>query len=111
MAEGTISFLVLGAVVVLFVWNKLPVEIVAIGAGLTLYATGVLELAISPRPVLMSVTVAAAASFLTPVATPANLMVMGPGGYRFGDYWKLGLLMLLWFLVISVFLVPQFWSF
>ena len=39
----------------------------------------------------MAVAVAAAAAFLTPVATPANLMVMGPGGYRFGDYWKLGL--------------------
>ena len=38
-----------------------------------------------------TVTVSAAASFLTPVATPANLMVMEPGGYRFGDYWKLGL--------------------
>ena len=44
MADSTISFLVLGAVVVLFVWNRLPVELVAIGAGLTLYATGVLEL-------------------------------------------------------------------
>ena len=42
-------------------------------------------------PVLMSVCVAATAAFLTPVATPANMMVMGPGGYRFGDYWKLGL--------------------
>ncbi|MBX3285294.1 MAG: SLC13 family permease [Actinobacteria bacterium] len=69
------------------------------------------ELAVSPRPVLMSVTVAAAASFLTPVATPANLMVMDPGGYRFGDYWKLGLPMLLWFGVVSVLLVPQIWSF
>jgi Sodium:sulfate symporter transmembrane region len=44
---------------------------------------------ISPRPVLMSVAVAAA--FLTPVATPVNLMVKGPGGYHFGDYAKLGL--------------------
>ena len=50
-----------------------------------------LELGVSPQPVLMSVTVAAAASYLTPVATPVNMMVMGPGGYRFGDYWKLGL--------------------
>jgi hypothetical protein len=39
-----ISFAVLGAVVVLFVWNRLPVELVAIGAALTLYATGVLNL-------------------------------------------------------------------
>ncbi len=38
------------------------------------------QIGVSPRPVLMSVAVAAAASFLTPVATPANLMIMGPGG-------------------------------
>ena len=69
------------------------------------------ELGVSPRPVLMSVAVAAAASFLTPVATPVNLMVMGPGGYRFGDYWKLGLPLMLWFLVVATFLVPVFWSF
>ncbi len=69
------------------------------------------ELNVSPRPVLMSVTVAAAAAFLTPVATPANLMVMQPAGYRFGDYWKLGLPMLLLFMVAAVFLVPVFWPF
>jgi di/tricarboxylate transporter len=66
---------------------------------------------ISPVPVLMSVNVAAAAAFLTPVATPVNLMVMGPGGYRFDDYWKLGGLMLLWFFVAATFLVPVFWPF
>ena len=41
-------------------------------------------------------------SFLTPVATPANLMVMEPGGYRFGDYWKLGLPLLVLFGVVAV---------
>ena len=51
----------------------------------------------------------AAAAFLTPVATPANLMVMGPGGYRFGDYWKLGLPLLALFGVVAVLLVPVFW--
>jgi di/tricarboxylate transporter len=69
------------------------------------------EIGVSPRPVLMSVAVAAAAAFLTPVATPVNLMVMGPGGYRFGDYWKLGLPLMLWLLVVATFLVPVFWSF
>ena len=43
----------------------------------------------------MVVAVAGAASFLTPIATPANMIVMGPGGYRFGDYWKLGLVTML----------------
>lgn len=69
------------------------------------------QLSVSPRPVLMSVAVAAAASFLTPVATPANLMIMGPGGYRFGDYWKLGLVLLAMFFAVSVFLVPVVWKF
>jgi di/tricarboxylate transporter len=69
------------------------------------------SLGVSVQPVLMSLTVAAAAAFLTPVATPVNLMVMAPGGYRFGDYWKLGLPLLLVFFVASVFLVPVFWPF
>jgi di/tricarboxylate transporter len=66
---------------------------------------------ISPRPVLMSTAVAAAAAFLTPIATPTNLMVMGPGGYAFNDYWKLGLPLLIWFFVVSVFIVPLIWRF
>jgi di/tricarboxylate transporter len=66
---------------------------------------------VSARPLLMTIAIAAAASFLTPVATPVNLMVQSPGGYRFGDYWKLGLPLLLWFLVVAVVVVPIFWRF
>lgn len=69
------------------------------------------SLGISARPVLMSIAVAAAGAFLTPIATPTNLMVMGPGGYKFGDYWKLGLPLLIWFFVVSVFVVPLIWRF
>jgi di/tricarboxylate transporter len=69
------------------------------------------DMDVSAKPVLMAVTVSAAASFLTPVATPANLMVMGPGGYRFGDYWKLGLPLLVLFGAVAVLLVPVVWSF
>jgi di/tricarboxylate transporter len=69
------------------------------------------ELGVSERPLLMTVTVAAAASFLTPVATPVNLLVLEPGGYRFGDYWKLGLPLLVWFGVVAAVVVPLVWSF
>lgn len=69
------------------------------------------QMGISPEPVLMSVGVAAAASFLTPVATPTNLMVMEPGSYKFGDYWKFGLPFMLWFFVVAVFWVPLIWGF
>lgn len=69
------------------------------------------QLGVSGRPVLMAVCVACAAAFLTPVATPANLMVMGPAGYRFGDYWKLGLPLAVLFFVAAVFVVPLIWQF
>jgi di/tricarboxylate transporter len=70
-----------------------------------------LSTGISPRPVLMSIAVAAAASFLTPIATPTNLMVMGPGGYVFGDYWKLGLPLMVWFFIVATFYIPLIWHF
>jgi di/tricarboxylate transporter len=69
------------------------------------------DLSVDIRPVLMSVTVAASAAYLTPIATPTNLMVMGPAGYRFGDYWKLGLPLLAVTFIVAVFVVPVFWSF
>ena len=47
--------------------------------------------------------------FLTPIATPANMMVMGAGGYRFSDYWKLGLATTLAWFVVAVLLIPVIW--
>lgn len=69
------------------------------------------DLGVSARPVLMSLCVATSAALLTPVATPANMMVMGPGGYRFGDYAKLGLPLLAWYFVVSIGVVPLIWRF
>jgi di/tricarboxylate transporter len=69
------------------------------------------QLDVSARPVLMSLCVAATVSFLTPVATPPNMMIMGPGGYQFGDFWKMGLPLVAFFGIVAVFLVPVFWSF
>jgi di/tricarboxylate transporter len=67
------------------------------------------ESGVSPLPILMAVAVAGAASFLTPVATPANMMVLGPGGYRFGDYWRLGVPLLLAWLAVALLLIPRVW--
>lgn len=69
------------------------------------------QLGVSARPVLMSLCVGATVAFFTPVATPANMMVMGPAGYRFGDYWRLGLPLALLFGVVSILLVPVIWAF
>jgi di/tricarboxylate transporter len=73
--------------------------------------SGAAELGISPQPVLMTLAIAAVSSFLTPVATPVNLMIMEPGGYQFGDYWKLGLPLLLFYMAVGVLVVPIFWPF
>ncbi len=69
------------------------------------------QLGISARPVLMSLCVGATVAFLTPVATPVNMMIMRPAGYRFGDYWKLGLPLALLFGLVAVLWVPIVWSF
>nr|WP_269459193.1 SLC13 family permease [Micropruina glycogenica] len=68
------------------------------------------DLHVSVLPLMMALTVAGAASFLTPVATAANTIIMEPDGYRFGDYWKLGLPLLL-FLTVAVLWVPLLWPF
>jgi di/tricarboxylate transporter len=74
-------------------------------------AAAAAETGVDIRPVLMSICVAAAAALLTPVATPVNLIAMGAAGYKFGDYWRLGLAVMVVFFVVSVFVVPIFWPF
>jgi di/tricarboxylate transporter len=69
------------------------------------------ELDVAVSPVLMSLNIACAAALLTPIATPANLMVMEPGGYRFGDYWRLGAVIMAWYFAVAVVYVPLIWSF
>ena len=64
---------------------------------------------ISVQPVLMTVCVAGAAALLTPIATPANLIVMNPGGYRFGDYWRLGLVVMISWMALALLLIPALW--
>jgi di/tricarboxylate transporter len=49
------------------------------------------DLGYNPDPFLMAVALGAASDFLTPIGHQCNTLVMGPGGYRFGDYWRLGL--------------------
>jgi di/tricarboxylate transporter len=104
-------FLLLGLFVLTAVFGQLISNMATALIMIPIAVTAATDVGISVRPVLMSLTVAAAAAFLTPVATPVNLMVMGPGAYRFGDYWKLGLPMLLLFMAAAVFLVPVFWPF
>ena len=64
---------------------------------------------IDAHPMLMMVAVGASAAFLTPIASPVNTLVLTPGGYRFRDFIKVGLPLLMLFLVFSLILVPLIW--
>ena len=67
------------------------------------------DLGVSPQTVMMAVAIAASASFASPISHPANVLVMGPGGYRFRDYVKLGLPLTLLVMLIAMLLLPLIW--
>jgi di/tricarboxylate transporter len=68
-------------------------------------------LQIAPEPLLMGVAFAATTAFSTPVASPVNTLVVGPGGYRFADFVRVGLPLQLLLLLGTVVLVPLFFPF
>jgi di/tricarboxylate transporter len=67
------------------------------------------RLNVSPDPFLMGVAVAASCAFLTPIGHKNNTLIMGPGGYRFGDYWRMGLPLEILIVVVSVPAIIVFW--
>jgi di/tricarboxylate transporter len=67
------------------------------------------QLGVTPYGFMMAMAMAASASFMTPISHPANILVMGPGGYRFKDYMKVGGLLTLVVLMIIMVVVPLFW--
>ena len=69
------------------------------------------NLGFNPDPFLMAVAIGAACDFLTPIGHQCNTLVMGAGGYRFGDYWRLGLPLSIFVLVVGVPLIALFWPF
>lgn len=69
------------------------------------------HLGVSPMPFIVVICIAASCSFCTPIGYQTNLIVQGLGGYKFGDFIKVGLPLTLICLVLSVWLVPIFWPF
>jgi di/tricarboxylate transporter len=69
------------------------------------------RLAVNPDPFLMAVAVAASCAFLTPIGHKNNTQVMGPGGYRFGDYWRMGLPLEIIVILVSIPMILLVWPF
>ena len=67
------------------------------------------DLGVHPQTGLMAIAIAASASFASPVSHPANLLIMGPGGYRFSDYLKLGLPLTVLVGIVTALILPLAW--
>jgi di/tricarboxylate transporter len=68
-----------------------------------------LELGVNPKSFVIAVCFGASACFATPIGYQTNLLVYGPGGYRFSDYLKMGIPLNLIILVMGSYLIPIFW--
>lgn len=87
------------------VLNNTATAIVAAPVALQMAAS----LGVSPDPFLMAVAVAASSAFLTPIGHKNNTLILGPGGYGFGDYWRMGLPLELLVVAVSTPLILIFW--
>ena len=87
------------------VLNNTATAIIAAPIGITMAQ----QLGVSPDPFLMAVAIAASSAFLTPIGHKNNTLVLGPGGYRFGDYWRMGLPLELLVVAVSIPLILIFW--
>ena len=87
------------------VLNNTATTIVAAPVGIQMAAT----LGVNPDPFLMAVAVAASAAFLTPIGHKNNTLVLGPGGYGFGDYWRMGLPLEIIVVAVSIPAILLFW--
>jgi di/tricarboxylate transporter len=67
------------------------------------------QMGLNPDPFLMAVAIGAGCDFLTPIGHQCNTLVMGPGGYRFSDYWRLGLPLSVMVAVLGTLLISFFW--
>jgi len=67
------------------------------------------QLGVNPDSFLMAVAVGASCAFLTPIGHQSNTLVMGPGGYAFTDYWRMGLPLEIVITVIGVAMILVFW--
>ena len=103
------------ALVIIYLLTAVFTEMITNNAAAVLVfpiAIGVAEqLGVSPMPFIVAVMFAASASFMTPLGYQTNLMVMGPGGYTFRDYLKIGFPMSVVVAVISLTVIPMVWGF
>ena len=102
-----------GALIVLCLFTTVLTAVLPTPALVVLIAPVVMRtcaaVGLSPQAAMMAIAIAASASFTSPVAHPANVLVMGPGGYRFMDFVRIGLPLTLLILAAVLAALPFFW--
>ncbi|MEX1299770.1 MAG: SLC13 family permease [Desulfotignum sp.] len=104
-SAGTLAVLLVGTMLLSNVVNNAAAAVLMAPISMTLAR----EMGFFPDPFLMAVAVGASCAFLTPVGHQSNALVMGPGGYQFGDYWRMGLPLSIVVTVVAVPLIMIFW--
>jgi di/tricarboxylate transporter len=103
------------ALFILFVLIMLLTDVLNNAAAVIIMAPIALNMAqhfsVNPDPFLMTVAIAASSSFLTPIGHHNNVLIMGPGGYSFRDYWRVGLPLEILITLIAVPMVLMIWPF
>ena len=99
------TLIVVGMAITPFLNNAATVLIVA-----PMAAVVAANLGVNPDAYLMAVAIGAACDFLTPIGHQCNTLVMGPGGYRFGDYWRLGLPLSIIVVLVATPLIVLVWG-
>ena len=98
---------------VLLVWTMVLTNVVNNAAAAVLMAPIAYDTALvigaSPDPFLMTIAIGASCAFLTPIGHQSNTLVMGPGGYKFGDYWHMGLPLSIIVTAVTIPLILWFW--
>ncbi|MEM6306297.1 MAG: SLC13 family permease [Pseudomonadota bacterium] len=110
LTEGLAPWMVLTVLMVVTmtlsdVLNNTATTIVAAPVGIQMAQT----LGVSADPFLMAVAVAASSAFLTPIGHKNNTLILGPGGYKFGDYWRMGLPLEVIVIAVSIPAILVFW--
>ena len=104
-AWAVLTVLMLVTMTLSDVLNNTATTIVAAPVGIQMAQT----LDKNPDPFLMAVAVAASCAFLTPIGHKNNTLILGPGGYRFGDYWRMGLPLEVLVVAVSIPAILVFW--
>jgi di/tricarboxylate transporter len=110
LAEGFPPILLLGLIMLLTMTLSAVLNNAATALVMAPLSVAVAQhLGVNSDPFLMAVAIGASCAFLTPIGHQNNLLVMGPGGYRFGDYWRMGLPLELLILLVSLPLLTFMW--